>query len=345
MTAMALRTALGQRWRSVRASIRGSAIVLTYHRVADAPTDPQLLAIGVEHFAEHVRALSESCNMVSATELLGLMAGGRSLPRRTVVVTFDDGYADTLRFAAPILARHDVPATLFASSDFIDSPREFWWDELERIVLLGDALPSRIEIASASATFLAEQHDAAGPQTTPWDVTHPPSSERQRIYLELSRFMLKLSGPDRLAALESLRAQCGASAAARPTHRPLTADELRELSADGLVEIGAHTRSHQFLSARTPDEQREEIAGSKQALEAICGHEIRAFSYPYGSRDSYSAESERIVREAGFLGAFTTEFGTVTPWMNRFAAPRCPTEDIGGEEFIIRVDQWFRMGR
>jgi len=346
-----VKTMLGDRWRSARANIRGSAIVLTYHRVADLSSDPQLLAVGVRHFEEQMRLLSKSYHTMTAGELFESMAGRRRIPDRTVVITFDDGYADTLQNAAPVLAEHGLCATVFVSSDHVGSLQEFWWDELERVVLLAPSLPPHVRVAAGGATFDSGSgagdgdRDRPSHEAGPWDVTSPPVTERQRIYVGLRDLILRLSTADRDSALESLRAQFGAEQRVRPTHRPLSSSELRDLCRDGRVEIGAHTRSHQVLSARSETEQREEIVGSKRALEQACGHEVRSFSYPYGGSDTFTERTERIVSDAGFLGACTTEFGIVVPWMDRFSVPRCPTENIGGAEFVQRVDRWFRMAR
>jgi peptidoglycan/xylan/chitin deacetylase (PgdA/CDA1 family) len=325
--------------------------VLTYHRVSDLSPDPHLLAVGIGRFEQQMRLLSKSYRTMTAGELFGLMVERRRIPDRTVVITFDDGYADVLHNAAPILAEHDLSATIFVSSDYVDSSQEFWWDELERIVLLAPSLPPRVRITAGGATFDAGpaaghgEPDPAPRDSEPWDVTRPPATERQRMYAGLRKLILGLSAADRDGALESLRAQFGAERFVRPTHRPLSSSELRDLSAGGRVEIGAHTRSHQVLSARSETAQREEIAGGKRALEQACGHEVRSFSYPYGGSGTFSERTRHIVGEAGFLGACTTEFGIVVPWMDRFRVPRCPTGNIGGEEFVRRVEGWFRMAR
>jgi peptidoglycan/xylan/chitin deacetylase (PgdA/CDA1 family) len=228
---------------------------------------------------------------------------------------------------------------------------EFWWNEIERIVLGAEALPRSLDIDAAGARYrrsMASERAAVVPRgstSSTWDITMPATSERQRVYLELREYILPLSSADRVTALESLRAQFGVVPLLRPSHRPLTADELRELGTGGTVEIGAHTRSHQMLAARTHDEQRDEVLGGKRALEQAGGREVRLFSYPYGTPDSFSEFSARLVREAGFLGAFTTRFGVTLPWTDRFRAPRCPTEDIGGAEFVKRLDRWFQMAR
>ena len=351
MTARSVKTTLGDLWRSTRARVAGSAVVLVYHRIADLSSDPQRLAVSVERFGEQIHLLSETCNVMSAGEAIELIARQRRLPDRSVVVTIDDGYSDALLNAKPILSAHSVPATVFVSSDYMGGHTEFWWDELERVVLLSDALPSNLDIEASAARYrrdIASDADLGSerhPNAGLWDITMVPTSERQRVYLELLDFVRPLSPSDRASVLDSLRDQFGVEASLRPSHRPLTVGELRGLTDGGTVEIGAHTRSHQLLAQRTPNEQRDEIVGGKTELEQACGSLVRLFSYPYGDDGSYSEVSKRLVREAGFLGAFTTRFGLAFPWVDRFAVPRCPTDDISGGEFKQRLDHWFRMAR
>ena len=351
MIATGLKTAIGDGWRSIRSKARGSAIVLTYHRIADLEFDPQLLAVSVDRFAEHAEVLSRAHHLMTAGELFETMASGTALPARTVVITLDDGYADTLLNAARILAAHDIPATAFVSSDYVGATREFWWDELERVVLLGPAMPPSIGIAVGEATYAAQHRaavdddEAAPDDPMSWDITKPVVTERQRVYLELGGFLRRLTATERETALAQLREQFGAEPLVRETHRPLKAAELRELHDGGVIEIGAHTQSHQLLSELTTAAQDEEIRGSKSSLEQLCGGEVRSFSYPFGTTGAFTDDTERAVRDAGFLGACTTEFGMVVPWMDRFAVPRCPTEDVSGIELARLVDAWFRMAR
>jgi peptidoglycan/xylan/chitin deacetylase (PgdA/CDA1 family) len=341
---------LGNGFRSARARVAGAAIVLMYHRVADLTVDPQRLAVGVDRFDEQMRVLSTSFNPLAPGELLELMAHRKRIPERSVVVTMDDGYSDALANAEAILASHAVPAGVFVSSDYVGGHAEFWWDELERIVLCSEELPSRLNIAAGSARYSRQIAPQPGSvdeydPSDRWDITKPAVTERQRIYLELREFVLPLSSADRDAALESLRGQFGVEALVRPSHRPLTATELRQLGDGGIVEICAHTRSHQLLAARTPREQADEILGGKIALEQACGCQVRLFSYPYGDAASFSESSVLAVRDAGFLGAFTTRFGITLPWTDRFGIPRCPTADISGAQLAERLDSWFEMAR
>jgi len=342
-----MRTRIGDRWRTARANVRGSAIVLSYHRVALLRADPQLQAVTPERFAEQIGLLSRHYAMLGAGELLELMTRGRPIPKRGIVVTIDDGYADSLLHAKPILSSLSVPATVFVSSDYVGGSREFWWDELERTVLHADTLPEVLDVEAGGSHYCVrvDAESGAAPDSDGWNVAEAPRTQRQRIYLDLCVFVRELSAAHREIALGSLREQLGTPALVRPSRRPLSAAELRDLVDGGLIEIGAHTRSHQLLSASSETEQRDEILGSKEALERLTGQDVRSFAYPYGGLDAFSRTSERLVREAGFLGALTTGFGIVVPWMDRFAVPRCPADDIGGYEFLDRIERWFEMAR
>ncbi len=97
-----------------------------------------------------------------------------------------------------------------------------------------------------------------------------------------------------------------APAAVTDRHRPLTPEELRQLAASPLIEIGGHTMSHPTLALAPLDEQRRQIAACRTLLQEAINAPIQSFAYPYGSRADYTTDTVAIVREAGFALAFTT---------------------------------------
>lgn len=99
----------------------------------------------------------------------------------------------------------------------------------------------------------------------------------------------------------------------------LSMSELQELKKSGLVAIEPHTKTHARLSELDERTAREEIAGSKRAVEDLLGGQCASFAYPWGSLNS---ETPRIVRECGFAGAVTVEEGTVGPASDKFRLPR-----------------------
>ncbi|MGC0423037.1 polysaccharide deacetylase family protein [Embleya sp. AB8] len=93
--------------------------VLLYHSVHDDP--PSWLApftIGPAEFGRHLdRVLAGGRVPVDLDRFTEALHGGRDLPRDSVLITFDDGYADFARYALPQLVERDLPATLYVTTD------------------------------------------------------------------------------------------------------------------------------------------------------------------------------------------------------------------------------------
>lgn len=115
-------------WHAVRARARGSAIVLTYHRVGEVGGDPHRLCVSGAHFAEQMTVVAREHPVMIAGELAELMRAGKQFPQRTVVITFDDGYAETHATVGPLLAGLGIRATSFLCSDALGMPGEYAWD-------------------------------------------------------------------------------------------------------------------------------------------------------------------------------------------------------------------------
>lgn len=85
------------------------AAILVYHRVAEPGCDPFSLAVSPRRFADHIEALRARHSIVPLRELAAAAAAGR-VPHRAVSITFDDGYADNLYAARPLLVAAGAPA-------------------------------------------------------------------------------------------------------------------------------------------------------------------------------------------------------------------------------------------
>jgi peptidoglycan/xylan/chitin deacetylase (PgdA/CDA1 family) len=260
----------------------------------------------------------------------GLQAG--SLPKRAVAVTFDDGYADIADHAMPLLERYQIPATVFVATGYIG--REFWWDELERLVLSPAILPDRLCLTVNGSTL-------EWPVDDPDDLTPKKgeTSPRQRLLRSLYGLLLTLSYKERRKALKCLRAWAGSESHNAPYPRALTRGELIELARGGLVEIGAHTVTHPVLTELPTAAQRVEIRGSKAYLEELLGQPVTSFSYPNGAS---SDETLTIVRDAGFSSACASSHGVVWRGTGPFQLPRFWIQDWDGAMFSRWLRRWLR---
>jgi glycosyltransferase involved in cell wall biosynthesis/peptidoglycan/xylan/chitin deacetylase (PgdA/CDA1 family) len=103
-----------------------------------------------------------------------------------------------------------------------------------------------------------------------------------------------------------------------PPLRLLAAEGLRELERNG-IEIGAHTRTHMSLTLAAPETLETEVAGSVDELEARGLKRPRLLAYPNGE---WNPLVQRAVRQAGLLGAFTTQYGRAHEGRDPYAIPR-----------------------
>ena len=129
---------------------RDGPAILMYHRIATPDVDPWGLSVSPERFAEQVHALRARRTILSMDAFVARLQSG-DLPHDAVALTFDDGYLDNLRQAKPILEAAEIPATVFLTTGRIGTGKEFWWDELARMVL------SRAEPLSASVKVEADE--------------------------------------------------------------------------------------------------------------------------------------------------------------------------------------------
>jgi peptidoglycan/xylan/chitin deacetylase (PgdA/CDA1 family) len=110
--------------------LRARSVILLYHRITRLETDPWSMSVTPEHFAEHLHVLRR----YRLVRLDQIQPPSTFFSGLSIAVTFDDGYADNLYNAAPLLEQFDTPCTFFIASGYIGGHREFWWDELEQIV-------------------------------------------------------------------------------------------------------------------------------------------------------------------------------------------------------------------
>jgi peptidoglycan/xylan/chitin deacetylase (PgdA/CDA1 family) len=337
-------------WRTaqwIRNRFTQGALILLYHRVAELPSDPQLLSVTPEHFAEHLEILRKQSQPMGLRQLAQARQDG-DVPERAVVVTFDDGYFDNLLHAKPLLERYEIPATVFITTGFIGSELEFWWDALERLLLRPGTLPEKLVLRRNGRVHHwelgreATYEEDAFLRNRAWNVLKKDvPGLRQRLYRSLHQMIRTLSADEQQKVMDVVVAWAGGKTSGRSTHRTMSADEIVCLGEGGLVEVGAHSVTHPVLSALPPEMQKAEIRNSRTQLEEILGRQVTSFAYPYGYRSDYTARTISTVREAGFGSACSAIPGLVWRGSDMFQLPRLPIFDWDGEAFARRIQRWF----
>ncbi|MDC9526906.1 polysaccharide deacetylase family protein [Pseudoalteromonas sp. Angola-30] len=120
---------------SVRAH---AAVILQYHHVSE--TLPAVTSVSANTFTKHLSYLKEhNFNVIALNELISAIQQGKTLPEKTVAITFDDGYNNNYEQAAPILEKFGYPYTIFVNPTLIDEGKGYvmGWDKLKELASKG----------------------------------------------------------------------------------------------------------------------------------------------------------------------------------------------------------------
>jgi peptidoglycan/xylan/chitin deacetylase (PgdA/CDA1 family) len=281
-----------------------------YHRIAEDSFDPWGTAVTSAHFAEHLAWLISYRTVLPLSQFVAKHAEG-TLPANAIALTFDDGYSCNAEIAAPMLERFRAPATIFLPVERIENGGQFWWDELEEIVLHHDG---------PSLSIGTDEIPLGGKRRADrrWTPGSPPRTPRQRAYHDIQRRLVTKKPADLEDSIAELRRQSSRRRADHTAKRPMTPKQVRQI-ASALIDFGSHSLTHPWLTSLAPTEQAQEIRDSVERCRALTGSRPAGFAYPFGAFDE---QSERLVEEAGYDCACSTENAAVDASSRPFALPR-----------------------
>ena len=270
------------------------AAILCFHGLGagrlDAEVDSSILH--VRGFRQILRVLKRSFRVVPLAELVEYLQSGRPPPPKSVVITFDDGYASNLEIAAPELAAMGMPWSAFLPAGFIESGGRRWTDDLPLLVHRSGRRELSFHLGAQRLSFDLSTTGAraAAVHLIPERCRYAPEDLLAPAVAELRGCM---SGDE----LDSLRQK-------HPEFAPMTWEQARQLRSAG-VEVGSHSLNHVALAVQTPERIRAEIRVAEELFKQHIGPPSPHFSYPYGNRMSFSTETAAALRAAGYRCALT----------------------------------------
>ena len=297
-------------------------IVLLYHRVTILDSDPYLLTVTPENFRMQMKFLKDNF------PILRFETDWLNVQKPSVVITFDDGYADNFIEALPIIEDIGVPVTFFIATGTIGTKREFWWDDIERLIL---------KSVNPKPYFELEN----GIYSQRWPTR--TDSERKIFFKEMHLLMKKIGFEQREKWLCQLREWANADENGRQSHRAMTQEELCALAKSPFVTIGAHTVTHTCLSSLTPDQQRKEITLSIKNIEEWTHKKVNVFSYPFGNRGDYTKGSIHICRDLGLIKVASTLQGRANRWTDLYQIPRYVIRNWSIDIFAKKISKFWYL--
>src|SRR5437763_5781372 len=199
----------------------------------------------LDRVIRHCRA--RGYDLVSLAEAVERIGNAQASTRPFAVFTIDDGYRDNLVHAWPVFRRHSCPFTIFVAPAIAEGSCELWWRGLEDVIAGDTTFTAAINGETMSLETTTDAQKQAAFEHVYWPVRSMPEHEQRRWIRALCR-----------SHGVNLEAQCRAQA--------MNWEELREIAADPLCTIGAHTIHHYALAKLTADEAVNEAVASRDRI-------------------------------------------------------------------------------
>ncbi len=277
--------------RLLAARYRGCGMIFALHSVVDdgAFYPDDTLRCPVSQLERSLRWLrKQGVEFVSLDEAVRrLSQAGR---RPFAAFTFDDGYADNLTHALPVMERFEAPFTVYVTTGMVTRQIDAWWFGLAALV----RAQRRIELPELKCTFEC-----------------PDRASKKRAFRAIEAAIHKDFGA--LTAVRAAIADHRIDCDALVDREALTEQQLRQLARHPLVTIGGHTTTHRNLAQASPASVRWEMAENRKFLQETTQKPVDHFAYPFGHERACGSREAAIARNVGFRTATTTRLGALFP--------------------------------
>lgn len=308
-----------------------AAVILRYHSIQDRP-EQFAHTIGCDSihstsvFERHMELIARRFSAISLDDIALFLKGDKALPQRAVAITFDDGYKDNVRFAAPILNRFGISGTFYVLVGAVDRSKAPWYCVLRH------------------AFWTARNPKWTDPATgTVHDLTD--SRTRDAAFMDAAGICSKSSAAEREELVQNATHSLEPEPFPNESDLMMTWDDARTLAKSGHI-VGSHTMTHPNLAQVSADDARRELTDSKLKLEKELGSPVKHFSYPHPALNpQWNEATLKITEELGYATAVTTTVGAVRSDARALAIPRTyiPREE---SEFLWHLERTllFRTG-
>ena len=252
--------------------------VLMFHRVLPAGSDAlaqseREFAFSVEGFRRTLDFVARHYSVVDLAQVKAAIDGQGKLPACPLLITFDDGWRDTVEFAMPELKKRGLPALLFLATEVLDLEQARWWQDAAVAVLASPQTAPKLLQALGMPADASTQPGYS--QRVAAKLAGMPEAQRRQV--------IQQADPQVLQRIDA--------------RQMVSADDLRQWTDNGF-DLGGHGHSHSPIAYAT--DPRAEVLDCRSHLRAL-GLEDLSLSYPHGVKNDASRE---LLKEAGFEVVF-----------------------------------------
>lgn len=273
--------------------------ILRYHAIVNPEQNyyaSPSIVVSVKAFEKHVQYFSKKYNIISMDDVLKHLNEKHPFPPNSIVFTFDDGYADNFD-AYKILKKYNTTGTFYLTVGCIGNKESLWLFEIIYLIKNTRKNYLSLKINKKNLSFSLKTKE-----------------DKKKAINQI----MTLIKSNNIQAREDIRRQLREKLNVPKLERVskkvmLTWQQVKAMVKDGMT-IGGHTMTHCNLPNAGIKDAKNEIMECKRILEQKLGVKIKHFSYPNsGDYEYFNKEIKKLVSEAGFKTAVTSENGFVTP--------------------------------
>lgn len=261
---------------------RGRLQILAYHGLclsddtAFSWLSPAFLSVDL--FEKQMAYIRNEMSPITLMDAIELINEKKPLPEGAIAVTFDDGYANNVTYGQAILSKYGIPATIFLSTNYMDSGIPFHFDRLwclqhwvrEGLIDGREDIQSIGSIPDHKTVSIYDFEKAMLPVWKKWK--HLMDDDQRRLLSPLTWEMVK--------------------------------------NAPSVYSFGGHTKNHTILSCVGDKDRVDEIKGSMAAIGFHTGRTNIPFSYPNGTLNDFGCLDKTVLRDIGCPLAVSVENGS-----------------------------------
>ena len=300
-------------------------LVLNYHGVVKNYDDSLTRNhLSVEQFEDHLKYFQTHFDVLPLQEIFKFKNHPVQRSRKSISITFDDGYLNNYTNAYPLLKSYNFPATIFVSAQAITNPRDaLWYDVL-------DLLHSRIKYKGIK--------DKLGQSSLGKDIADFIDYADFKKYLKTKNNLYRQNLISLLLNDDKLLQMVYESNS--EYWKLMGHAEVKELAQSALITIGSHSVTHSNLDVLSNEELNFELSESKKILEEASGHPVNSIAFPDGA---YNENVKKCCLENNYTMMLAVDFRTPTDQHDPFILPRLSISNTTtAESVMIQANISFR---
>ncbi len=258
----------------------GKSAIVNFHGVTDVNGNRfNNRHLDVNEFEKLIIYLKRNYEIVSLKDIFEIHRSGKKTTKRTIALTFDDGYINNFTIALPLLKKHNVPATFYLITKGFTDPEYYVWPDIIDLVQRN----LKQDVILDVGTFKYPGFYCDKLKLSLVDFLKSCGSKREKYISELSAkySFYKVTAKKFPQLIELVRK-----------------DEFKKYSDEVLIEYGSHSHTHFNLEYLTATECEAELKESRRIITDLTGKEPISLAFPDGS---YSNETIDIGIKAGYL--------------------------------------------